>query len=437
MRASSWPEPVPVRRFDPPAVDSRAWVRWSRALLVVAVQGLARVVVAVRRPVIVTVTGSHGKTTTREHVAAVLRCRWPDLRVTPYNMNSDIGSSMVVLGGARGPAWDVPRKALVGLLRSLAPWRPYPSALVLEVTAKNPGDLQRLTRWLRPHIAVLTNVRDAHIGNYPSAEALAGEKCWPLRRLRPGGVAVLNAEDPLTARLLLLLGERARTFGGPDGDVRAEDVRTWDGVTRATVAVGEQRFDVAVPLWAPHQIGGLLAAVAVGVACGVEPVRALEAVGDLGSLPGRGRVLRTGAGAVVVDESGNASPSAMRAALEALRDTLPPPHVAIVSGMYEIGDDHVAEHRATGAAMAPWLDRLIAVGTSAQFLAEGAIAAGLPPERITYARDAAHGAELAREIQGPASVLIKGTIYLHLIVTELTGDLSWPSHRRRGRLPTS
>jgi UDP-N-acetylmuramoyl-tripeptide--D-alanyl-D-alanine ligase len=364
----------------------------------------------------------------------VLRTRWPDVRATHRNTNGDHATALLVVGEQRAPnaALSLAR-AVRGTVRSLLPWRPYPPVLVIELAARAPSDLGRATRWLRPHVAVLTNVRDAHLALYPSPEALAGEKCWPLRRLRPGGVAVLNAADPTCVRVGPLL-DRVVWIGD---DLRVESARSSEGWTSATVVASGERHDVRLPLSGAHQLDAVLIAVAVGSVAGIAASDALAACAGVGSLPGRGKVSRSADGQVwVLDESGGTSPWALRTALETLRTTLPPPHVAVLTGMYEIGPDDAAVHHEIAASLVPWLDRLIAVGDAARALAAGALEAGMSPDRVEVARDPDEALEIVRRLEPPASVLVKGTTYLQPIVVELTAADVWERRRRPRRLAT-
>lgn len=272
----------------------------------------------VARPV-VAVTGSVGKTTTKELIASALSSLGPVLS-TPGNFNNEFG---------------VPQ--------TLLQLRPHHRAAVIEMGMRGTGQIGELGRAAMPDVGVITNVGTAHIGLLGSRQAIARAKCELLQTLSPQGVAVLNAEDPLLLETAAAVWRgRTVTFGLERGDVRG----SWldDGRLRVD---GET---IALPLPGAHNARNLLAALAVARELGV-PLRTLRAL-QVTLPPGRARRLQLGGGITVLDETYNAGLESTLAALQLLARHPAKRRLAVLGTMKELGDHSVALHRQVGEAVA-------------------------------------------------------------------------------------
>ncbi|HEY8152635.1 MAG TPA: UDP-N-acetylmuramoyl-tripeptide--D-alanyl-D-alanine ligase [Myxococcota bacterium] len=337
---------------------------------------------------VVAITGSNGKTTTKEMCAAILGWAAPCLK-TQGNLNNEFGVPLT-------------------LLRR----RESDRALVVEIGMNHRGEIAPLAAIARPTVGVVTNVGSAHVEHLGSREAIALEKGDLLAALPADGAAVIPADDGFG-----LAGRtRARIvrFGrGVDADVRAEEVRTLE--------TGGFAFQLATPGGSvAARVAGLgeatlsnaLAAAAAAQAAGAS-LEALAA-GLAGYQPAHGRLERIelGDGIVLLDDTYNANPQSMEMALRVLAERRGRGRgLAVLGEMGELGATADQAHRDVGRLVGSLgIDRLYALGAFASRFAEGASAAGMPAERIAICRDHDELAErVARELTPLDWVLVKGS----------------------------
>jgi UDP-N-acetylmuramoyl-tripeptide--D-alanyl-D-alanine ligase len=356
-----------------------------------AMGDLARAVRAAFRGQVVGVTGSNGKTTTKELCAAALRPLGEVLR-TAGSLNTDVGLPLTVLQ-ARGTevAW------------------------VLEMAMRGRGEIAYLTDVARPNVGVITNVAGAHLERLGSIEEVARAKGELFAGLAPGGIAVLPADDSLIeAQAGPIPVERRLTF---DGTARGQvDVRVLDLVPAGAAgvvvryAVRGTPVVVRLPLGGAHNARNAAAALAVSLALGVRPVDAALSLETLTLPPHRSLALPAG-GRVVLDDCYNANPDSMRAALASVIASAGSARAfAILGDMLEIGPDTEALHVAVGRDAGARLAGVAAVGALAGALAEGARAAGLPADRAVVAGSPEEAAALVAAWTAPGDwVLVKAS----------------------------
>jgi UDP-N-acetylmuramoyl-tripeptide--D-alanyl-D-alanine ligase len=347
---------------------------------------------------VVGVTGSIAKTSTKEAIAAVLARRYTTLK-SEGNQNNEIGLPLTVLG--IGPEHEV---------------------AVLEMGMYVGGEIAQLAAIARPHIGVVTAVREVHLSRIGSIEAVEQAKGELLDALPADGTAVLNADDPRVRRMGDRTAARSITYGfAPDADVRAEDVVAagLDGMRFSLVAPAG-RVAVSTPALGRHGVHNGLAAAAVGTALGLDLELIALGLRDGWYAPHRGQIVRVG-DTVILDDSYNASPASMLAALELLA-TLPGRHVAVLGEMLELGDAHDRGHREVGEAAARVADLVVVVGSGAAGIADGAAALG--DAVVSVADREAALAELRRLLRPGDSVLVKASrgAALEWIVESLAGD---------------
>ncbi|WP_084129969.1 UDP-N-acetylmuramoyl-tripeptide--D-alanyl-D-alanine ligase [Demequina sp. NBRC 110055] len=300
---------------------------------------------------VIGITGSNGKTTTKDLLAQVL----PDSVAPVGSFNNEIGLPLTVLGADAGTRH-----------------------LVLEMGASAPGDLAYLTGIAPLDVAVELTVGSAHLGGYGSPEALAEEKASLIDGLVPGGVAVLNADDPRVAAMaarpaLAAEGRRTRTFGvGARGgvDVCATELTSDRG--RASFipeADGVVTDRITLALVGEHHATNALAALTTALACGIGLADAAAAVASASPLsPHRMALTERPDGVWILDDAYNASPESMRAALRALKDVaVDGRSFAVVGEMLEMGDASLAAHEEVGLdAVRLRIDHLVVVGAGAR-----------------------------------------------------------------------
>jgi UDP-N-acetylmuramoyl-tripeptide--D-alanyl-D-alanine ligase len=333
-----------------------------------AMGDLARAVRAKFRGHVVGVTGSMGKTTTKELAAAALRPLGGVLR-TPGSLNTEVGMPVAILS-ARGDE----------------------AAWVLEMAMRGRGEIAYLADVARPGVGVITNVSGAHLERLGSIEGIARAKGELFAGLGEGGVAILPADDPLViAQAEPVAPERRITFDGAGPARLPVDVRMLEvipaGVAGSVVryAVRGQPLVVRLPLAGAHNARNGAAALAVALAVGTPLVEAARALETLELPPHRSAVVPAG-GRVVLDDCYNANPDATRAALASVVDAAGAGRAfAILGDMLELGPDAHELHRAVGRDAGARLAGLAAVGARADAYVAGAREAGLPAHRAVTA----------------------------------------------------
>jgi UDP-N-acetylmuramoyl-tripeptide--D-alanyl-D-alanine ligase len=314
-------------------------------------------------PIVVGVTGSIAKTSTKEAIAAVLGHRFKTLR-SEGNQNNEIGLPLTVM--RLGPEHE---------------------AAVLEMGMYVGGEIAELARIGRPRIGVVTAVQPVHLSRIGSIEAIEAAKGELLEALPRDGTAVLNADDRIVRRMGYRTTARVVTYGFDEtADITAEGVETagFDGMRFTLVAEGG-RQPVAIPTLGRLSVHNALAAAAVGRAVGLSLKEIAGGLASGWSAPHRAQIVDAG-GVTLVDDSYNASPRSVVAALELLGG-LPGRRGAVLGEMLELGEASEDGHRTVGEAAARTVDWLVVVGRDAAPIAEGALDAGMEPGRITTARD--------------------------------------------------
>jgi UDP-N-acetylmuramoyl-tripeptide--D-alanyl-D-alanine ligase len=354
-------------------------------------------------PLVVGVTGSIAKTSTKEAIAAVLGERFVTLK-NEGNQNNEIGLPLTVL--RLGPEHE---------------------AAVLEMGMYVGGEIADLAAIARPRIGVVTAIQPVHLSRIGTLEAIEKAKGELLEALPRDGRAVLNADDARVRRMASRTAAPALTYGfAADADVRAEDVRSAGTAgMRFTLRAHDGRVAVSVPTLGRLAVHNALAGAATGLAAGMLLDEIAAGLARGWSAPHRTELLRVG-GVSIVDDSYNASPASVTAALDLLGG-LPGRRVAVLGEMLELGEGHEAGHRAVGEAAAAVADLLVVVGQGAAGIADGAVAAGLAPGKIVRvaSREAAFDAVRPRLRDGDV-VLVKASrgIELDILVDALRTELT-------------
>ncbi len=318
----------------------------------VALQTLATHVVGRLRDelTVIGVTGSQGKTSTKDLLAAVL---------------SSVASTIATIGSLNNEL-GVP----LTMLRVGSATR----FLVLEMGARHIGDIAKLTDLVAPDIAVVLNAGQAHLGKFGSREAIVRAKGELVQGLAPGGTSILNADDDAVAAMRSLTDGPVLTFGrAAHADVRVLDLTTDRfGRPSFTLQTCDGSTSVALHLVGVHQALNAAAAVATGLAAGISLDVAAAALSAASLSKWRMELRELATGATLLNDSYNANPESTRAALDALAAIEGGRRIAVLGEMLELGDDSVAEHRAVGRYAASRADIVIAVSEGAQPIAHGA-----------------------------------------------------------------
>jgi UDP-N-acetylmuramoyl-tripeptide--D-alanyl-D-alanine ligase len=370
---------------------------------------LARAVRAEFPGLVVAVTGSNGKTTTKELCAAALRPLGPVMR-TAGNLNTDVGLPLTVLS-ATGQE---------------AVW-------VLEMAMRARGEIAALTDMARPAIGIITNVAAAHLETLGSLEAIASAKGELFAGLGPEAWAVLPAGDPLiTPQAAHVRPDLRLTFGGRSaGDVRVLDVFP-AGARGSVVRYARLRVPLIVrlPLAGAHNALNGAGALAVAHAAGVTPLAAAAAMETVALPPHRAAVVPAG-GRTILDDCYNANPASMSAALSAVvaavgGNTASARAFAVLGDMLELGADSEELHRALGREAGMRLAGVVSLGNFADAIADGARAAGLAADRAQVAASPEQAAAVIASWTAPGDwILVKASrgMRLERVVDALHGGL--------------
>ncbi len=340
---------------------------------------------------VVGITGSSGKTSTKDLIALLLGRLAPTV-APPGSFNNELGLPYTVLLAT-----------------------PQTRYLVLEYSARGIGHIAALCAVARPHLAVALNVGTAHIGEFGSIDAVARAKSELVSCLRDDGLAVLNADDPLVRAMTPLAPGRVMLTGtDPDADVRAVDISLDEqGRPSFTMLAAGERAHVSLRLHGEHHVANSLSAAAVALACGLP-------LADVARTLGRARprskwrmeVSERADGVTVVNDAYNANPESMRAALRSLA-AMTGGHRswAVLGQMAELGDRADDEHARVGQLVRQLgVDRLVVIGPQASAVHAGAVTAGATGEESVHVPDIDAAVSLLRAGLRPGDlVLIKAS----------------------------
>jgi UDP-N-acetylmuramoyl-tripeptide--D-alanyl-D-alanine ligase len=334
---------------------------------------------------VVGVTGSNGKTTTKDLLAAVLATRLRTV-ANQASFNNE-----------------------VGLPLTLTRIDPDTQAVVVEMGARGPGHIAALARLARPGVGVVLNVGESHLGMFGSREAIAKAKGELVEALPAEGTAVLNADDPQVAAMADRTVARVVTFGQGAG-VRAEEVGL-DGDGRARFLLHTPAGSAPATLPAPgeHLVGCALAAAAAASVLGVGPADIAAGLASASLSPGRMQVRRRPDGLTVVDDAYNANPSSMAAALKTLAalGRQGGRTIAVLGEMAELGPAAAGEHDRIGRlATRLGIDRLVGVGELGRVMVNAARMEGMWPEEAEAVADPDAALALLTPVLGPADVVL-------------------------------
>jgi UDP-N-acetylmuramoyl-tripeptide--D-alanyl-D-alanine ligase len=361
---------------------------------------------------VVGITGSNGKTTTKEMLAAILGGTGAGLK-TAGNLNNLIGMPQMLFKLCSEHHWAV-----------------------LEMGMSEPGEIDRLAAIARPRVGIITNALPAHLESMGSVANVARAKGELYLRLPHGGVAVINGDDPLVSGLPVPEGVRRLTYGFDRGDVTATECsqRGKSGQSFLLTIEGDE-VPVQLAAYGRHNIANALAAAAAAHALGVNAA-AIKAGLESFRPVNKRFTLEELPGVTLIDDSYNANPASMAAALVTLHELKKGSRaVAVLGDMLELGTESAAAHRNVGRLAASSVDRLYVMGALAEQVAAGAEEGGLDAGAILVMGD--HGeilADLASWLMPGDYVLVKGSrgMKMEVVAEGLRHVLLQPEHHEGG-----
>ena len=334
----------------------------------------------------IAVTGSVGKTTTKDMVAAVLGARFR-VHKTEGNFNNDIGVPLTLLKLEKGH-----------------------EVCVVELGMDHAGEIDNLARLVEPDMALITNIGDAHIENLGSRENIFKAKCEIFPHLKRDGLAVLNGDDPMLATLKGTLSQRAVFVGGGEGlDYTARDLNSGDGGhLTCRVKTPRGQFEADIPALGSHMIYPTLMAAAVGEALGMAPDEIVRGIGAFLPTKMRMNIVRCKGDIVILNDAYNANPQSMRAAVEVLSSMEGDYKIAVLGDMFELGPLAPALHAGVGEHLGrSKVDCLVAVGNLARHIYD---AASPHMAQAHYCKSKEEAKPLLADLLRPqATVLVKAS----------------------------
>ena len=396
----------------------------------------SKLIIKKYHPKIIGVAGNIGKTSTKDAIFSVISKHYPT-RKSEKSYNSDFGVPLTLIG--RPTAWS----SLWGWLAIMAEGlhlilvkHPYPEWLVLEVGADRPGDIKRIASWLACDIVVMTTIPEipVHIEFFKDRQELVEEKFALPLSLGAGQTVILNIDDPCQQDLekrIKSLPESARpeilTYGQSEqADLSARDVfveysnegeRRWPGGIGFSLVSNGERLPINLSgVIGKHHVYIALAALSVAKVLGLNLSESGATIATHEASPGRLRPILGVKDTLIIDDSYNASPDAVKAALDTLRSVdVAGRRIAVLGDMMELGSYTIDAHRSIGAATMGACDYLLTVGVRSKFIAEGAREKGMADDHIGIFDDSrAAGQWLQNFIQPGDVILVKGSQLVRL-----------------------
>lgn len=402
---------------------------------------LARRILAKYHPEVIGITGSVGKTSTKETVYVVLNGRF-NVRRNTKNYNNELGVPLTIVGSEGGGKSPIKWLLVFGRALRLIFKRDknYPDILILEMGADKPGDIRYLTDMAPCKVGIVTAVGPTHVEFFKTVRKIAQEKQIIVTHLKRDGVAILNGDNELVAPMRSRTEAEVITFGFNEKmDLRATEVKVNQFLEKGIMVTNGMNFKIdhggsLVPVFLPGVVGrqhiyAALAGVAAGLAYGINLVEASGRLQHYAAPPGRMRILDGIKYTSIIDDTYNSSPLAVLAALDILND------VQVIEGgrkfvvlgdMLELGSYTEEAHCKVGEKVAQLkVDFLVTVGERAKMMAEGARGKGFDENKIVkFAKAQEAGLFLQEKIKTGDLVLIKGSqgVRMEKIVVELMAE---------------
>jgi UDP-N-acetylmuramoyl-tripeptide--D-alanyl-D-alanine ligase len=345
------------------------------------------------RTTFVAITGSVGKTTTKECIAAILSSRFPTVK-TRYNQNDFYG---------------VPRTIL-----NVRPWHRF---AVLEVGTERPGLIKKLARLARPDIAVVLTVAGTHTNAFSSLDETAAEKARLLEALPHDGLAILNADDPRVRKMAAVCRCRVKTFGRTVGcDLWADEISSkWPARLTLRVHTGSEVQWIKTKLVGEHWVNSILAALLVARSCGMPLEAVIAELERVKPFMARMQPVLLPCGATMIRDEASGSPDTLTAALQVLGEADAVRRVLVMSDLSDLHDRPRVRFKELGKVVVGIADLAVFVSEHGHYAAKSAVARGMKPECVLALADLSQAAQyLKSELREGDVVLLKGRGTDHL-----------------------
>jgi len=386
-----------------------------KKIVIIILRLEAKLILARFKPKIIAISGTVGKTSTKEAVALVLGSEF-DIRKSEKSYNSEIGVPLAIIGAKTG--WRSFKQWLLVILKGLKVFllaNDYPKILILEMGVDRPKDMERMVSWIKPYAAVITAMGTVpvHVQYFNGPEELINEKRKLVECMDDNNWAILNIDDKVAANFRKNTKAQTITYGfSESADLSASNYKMdGDGIVFKVNYKGNivpVRLD---KFFGRHNVYIILAAIGAGLACGVNLVKSVEAVSEMKPLLGRMNLLKGVSGSLIFDDSYNSSPIAVEAAVEVLSEYPAKRRIAVLGDMKELGEFSQSEHERIGEMLRAkdvWF--LFTVGPEARFIAEGARRSGFDTFKIFEFPNSTEAGEAVKNIiQEGDLILVKGS----------------------------
>ncbi|MFZ3020112.1 MAG: Mur ligase family protein [Minisyncoccia bacterium] len=394
-----------------------------KQIVVIVLTLLSKKVLKKYSPKIIAVTGSVGKTTTKDAVYSAI-APFKNVRKSEKSFNSEIGIPLTILGCNN--AWSNPLLWFENFLKGIILIvfkKQYPDWLVLEVGADRPGDIKKISEWLKPDIVILTKLPDipVHVEYFSSTEDLIMEKINLVAALKKGGLLIINADDENQLKAVKSFDCRKMTYGTSDADMQvstvlinyaiSNDIELPIGITFELI-FGDSKTSINIDnILGNHVALACAASAMVAIELGIDFMGVKKGLSMFDRPKGRMNLIDGLKNTSIIDDSYNSSPVAVEEALNTLKELNCTGKKIIVMGdMLELGSFTNGEHYRLGKLMAQVGDILITVGIRAKFFAEGALDAGMSEKNIfQYENSQKAGQEVQNIMDNGDILLVKGS----------------------------
>jgi len=394
-----------------------------KKIIVTIITWQARLILARYHPKIITITGSVGKTSTKDAIFTVLS-KFKTVRKSEKSFNSEIGIPLTIIGTKNG--WDnvfVWAENILYAFSLIIFKRPYPEYLVLEVGAGKPGDIKNVAPWLRPNIVIITSFpnKPVHIEFFGTVEKVIEEKSALVKAIAKDGVLILNHDDENVYSLHTKSNCSTISFGFHDNATYHATYPTYLYKEENGVSVPNginfkleykgNTFPVNLPyIIGMHFIGQALASLAVAGVVGCDLLESIEAISDFQTPPGRLTLIEGINNSLIIDDTYNSSPIALDAAINTLKEMKAKRKIAVLGDMLELGKLTEGAHREAGENVSSIANIIVTVGLRARSIALGAVAKGFKEKNISSFDNAKQAEIFLKDIVKAGDiVLIKGS----------------------------
>lgn len=381
----------------------------------------ARLVLRKYKPKVIVVTGNVGKTSSKDVIYTILSSVF-FVRKSEKSFNTEFGTPLAIL---RLPnAWGDTSlwiKNIIEGFKLIILKNHYPKWLVLEAGADRPGDIEALSKWLKPDVVVMTHIPDVpvHIEFFKSADNLAKEKSYLVKALKDDGILILNSDDKqVLAMKEIVRDKKILTYGFAKGAsiVASNESITYENSKPIGITFRVDHSGNSIPVEIKGVVGKqhiypILSALAVGISQGLNIVKMETSLLKHESAPGRMRLIDGVNNSTIIDDSYNASPAAVAEALKTLKDiNTTGKKIAVLGDMMELGEHSYDEHIKIGKLVAQTADILITIGMRSKYISQGANEAKMKKRDIFEFNDSVSaGEKLTKIIEDGDVVLIKGS----------------------------